>query len=66
MAWEFMPEKLQDLDKVTEYLQGKWCGNSRHEQLTAVCWTLATLHRTLVVSSQHPQGRRREQSNKPC
>lgn len=43
VVWEFTYEQLQDSDKMTEYLQGECCGNSKHEQLTAVCRALATL-----------------------
>lgn len=37
MVWKFTPKEVQDPVKVTEYLQGECCGNSREEQLIAVC-----------------------------
>ncbi|KAJ7419308.1 hypothetical protein BTVI_26046 [Pitangus sulphuratus] len=60
IVWKFIPEQLQDPDKVTEYLQGKCCGNSREEQLIAVFWTLATIYWTLLGTRQHPQGKEKE------
>lgn len=40
MVWKFTPEQQQDPGKVTEYLWGEFCGNSREEQLIEVCWVL--------------------------
>ncbi|GAB0203696.1 hypothetical protein GRJ2_002835200 [Grus japonensis] len=63
MVWSFAPEQLQDPDKVTEYLKGKCCGDSKETQLTALCWALATIYQTLLDSRQHHQGEERE--NRP-
>lgn len=60
MVWKFIPEQLQDPVKVTEYLQGEYCGNFREGQLTAACWALATLYWTQFNTRQHPQGKRRK------
>lgn len=56
VVWKFTPEQIQDPVKVAEYLKEKRCGGSREEQLTALCWALATLYRTLLDTSQSPQG----------
>ncbi|GAB0202573.1 ubiquitin carboxyl-terminal hydrolase 4 [Grus japonensis] len=63
MVWSFTPEQLQDPDKVVEYLKGKCCGDSKETQLTALCWTLATIYQTLLDSRKHHQGEERE--NRP-
>lgn len=60
MVWKFIPEQLQDPDRVTEYFQGECCGNSREEQLIGGCWALATLYQTLLVARQNPQGEEEE------
>lgn len=45
---------------MTEYLQGQCCDHSTGEQLVAVCWALATIYWTLLVTRQHPQGEEEE------
>ena len=63
MVWNFTPEQLQDPDKVTDYLKGKCCGDSKEAQLIALCWALASIYQTLLDTVQHPQGEGRE--NRP-
>lgn len=55
MVWKFTPQQIQDPVKVVEYLKEKHCGGSREEQLSALCWALATLYRTLLDTSQAPE-----------
>lgn len=40
MVWKFIPKQQWDPGKVTGYLQGECCGNSREEQRSAVSWLL--------------------------
>ena len=44
-------------------MQGESYVSSREEQLIGVCWALATLHCTLLVTRQNPQGE--ENENRP-
>lgn len=52
-VWKFIPEQLQDLAKVTEYLQGACCGDSRKGQLIVACWAwlLFTGHSSTLDST---------------
>lgn len=60
VVWKFIPVQLQDSNIVTEYLQGAFCVSSREKQLIGMCWALATLYQTLLVTRQNPQGEEEE------
>lgn len=65
VVWKFTPQQIQDPVKVAEYLKEKRCPGSREEQLTALCWALATLYRALLDTSQPPQEEEEEEENRP-
>lgn len=60
MVWKFTPERLQDPDKVGEYLKEKCCGSSTEVQSCAVCWALATIYQRVLHPRQHFQGEEEE------
>lgn len=56
MVWKLTPEKLQDPDKVIEYLQAEYYSNSGEEQLIPMRWVLAILYQTQFNTRQLSQG----------